>query len=139
MSEKYELIFLKFISYNKFSFKLKKIISKKIKKLFLLFWLLKKQKSIISISFRGLKSYKKTFVILKSPKCYKVGKMLVKYQYYKYVIIIKKKVLFLKNLNSIQKYFKYYSFLFKFFDTNYVLNSNIKYITHVKISFKNMK
>jgi len=139
MEERFELIYLKFISYNKFSFKKKKLIFRKIKKLFLLFWLLKIQKSIISIKFKGVRCYKKTYVILKSPKCYKVGKMLVKYQYFKYIVVIKKKIFFLKSLVSIQKNLRYYTLLFKFFDTNYMLNNNIKYITYFKIPLKNLK
>lgn len=139
MIDRFELIHLKFISYNKFSLKKRKLISKKIQKLFLLIWLFKKQKSIISVKFRGVPCYKKTFVILKSPKCYKVGKMLVKYQYFRYIIIIKKKISFLKNLNDIQKYFRYYFYLFKFIDTNYTLNNKLKYITYTKIPLKILK
>jgi len=53
-----DTISFKFISYNKFSLKSKKLIAKKMQKLLLIFWLLKKYKLTLKIKFKGLKKKK---------------------------------------------------------------------------------
>lgn len=133
MKNKYEILQLNFISYYKFSFKSKKLINKELNKIILIIWLLKKYKSILSIKFNGKKKYSKIHVLLKSPKCYKKGKLLLKYQFFKYNIKIIKNLKNLKNLSNLHNYFKYYIYMFKFLDSNYVLNNNIKLLTYTNI------
>lgn len=121
-------IFLNFISYSKFSFKNsdKKIIFKKFNKIILILWLLKKYKDTVSVEFKWLKKFSSYYVLLKSPKNYKKGKLILKYSYYKYLVILKKKS-YQKNLNSSLEYFKYFIFLFKNLDSTYFLNNKITF------------
>lgn len=128
-----DIISFKFISYNKFSFKSKRFIAKKTQKLLLIFWLLKKYKLTLNLSFKGLKKRTKIFVLLSSPKCYKVGKILLKYQLFKYVIILKKNNKKFYNLNDLNFLVKYYIELLKFFDSNYATNNRINFLLNTNI------
>ena len=130
LKNKHSYIYLNFYSYNKISIKKKLIISQNFDKVILLFWLLKKQKNVIFIKFINLKKFQKKFTLLKSPKGHKTGKLLLNYQYYKYLIIIKK-ITKIKNLNMSIKYFKYILKLFKYIDSNYIINNKISLITTI--------
>lgn len=125
-------IYLNFISYNKFSLKKKFIIFKKFSKLILVLWLLKKYKNTIKVEFKWLKKFSSYFVLLKSPKNYKKGKLILKYSYFKYLIILKKAGSN-NNLNSAINYFNYFIFLFKNLDSSYFLNNKITF--NIKIFF----
>lgn len=126
------LICLNFISYNKFSLKKKFIIFKKFNKLILVLWLLKKYKNTIKVEFKWLKKFSSYYVLLKSPKNYKKGKLILKYSYFKYLIILKK-ISSSNNLNSAINYFNYFTFLFKNLDSTYFLNNKISF--SIKFNF----
>lgn len=131
--KKIDIISFKFISYNKFSFKSKRFVAKKTQKLLLIFWLLKKYKLTFKLNFKGLKKKTKFFVLLSSPKCYKVGKIILKYQLFKYVIILKKNNNKIFNLNDLNFLIKYYIELLKFFDSNYAVNNKINFLLNTNI------
>lgn len=126
-------ISFKFISYNKFSFRSKGFIAKKTQKLLLVFWLLKKYKLTFKLIFKGLKKINKFFTLLSSPKCYKVGKIILKYQLFKYVIILKKTNDKSYNLNNLNLFVAYYTELLKFFDSNYTVNNKINFLLNTNI------
>lgn len=128
-----DTISFKFISYNKFSLKSKKLIAKKMQKLLLIFWLLKKYKLTLKIKFKGLKKKSKFFALLSSPKCYKVGKILLKFQIFNYIIVLKKKIIKIHNLNDLNLLIKYYIELLKFFDSNFAVNNRIKFLFNTNI------
>jgi hypothetical protein len=109
---KNNFILLNFLSCSKFDFKKNKHIFKKFNKLILILWLLKKYKNFLEIKLKNLKSIKKYYILVKSPKNYKKGKVIINSQYFNYLIIIKKKSV-IKNLNSSLNYFKYFLNIFK--------------------------
>lgn len=83
--------------------------------------------------FKGLKKINKFFTLLSSPKCYKVGKIILKYQLFKYVIILKKTNDKSYNLNNLNLFVAYYIELLKFFDSNYTVNNKINFLLNTNI------
>ena len=136
---KYEVITLKFMSYNKLKLfrKEKKLINKRLfrdfKKLLVLLLVLLKYFNDIQIRLNKLKHYQKFFTLVKGPKCHKKGKHVLKYSYYTNEIIIKKKINFNKNLYNLSNYFFYIISILKLYDSNY--NSNNKIIINTYINF----
>lgn len=130
LENKVSIISLVFLSYNNFSLKKNKLISKRFNKIILIFWLIKKYNTITYIKFLKIKILKKYFVLLTSPKNYKRGKVTLNYQYFKYVIIIKK-ISSTKTLNNYFKYFHYFLNMFKLIENSYLRNNKIKLRSNV--------
>ena len=132
----YDVISFRFVSYSKFSFAKRKLTSRKTQKLLLIFWLLKKYRTTLNVRFRGLKKISKFFVLLSSPKCYKVGKIILKYQLFKYVITLNKRLNRnnkIHNLADLNFFLKCNLELLKFFDSNYALNNRVKFLLATRI------
>ena len=72
------------------------------------------------------KKKKKTVVLVKSPKCYKKGKLLLNHSYYSICFIIDLCFLGEKRIFNIKDYFIYFVLLLNFIDNSYLLNLKIK-------------
>lgn len=121
-----EFILLKYISYNKYFLNNSKKKFLFFNKLLYLFWLIKKIKIIKRVKIINGKKKRKTFVLLKSPKCFKRGKLLISYIYYSTYIYLELFFFKKKNIYNINNYLIYFFLILNLFDTNYILNLKIK-------------
>lgn len=129
---KIEKLVLKYISYNNINFLTKKG-SKNFKTLFFILNLAKKNNNLLNIKFYRGRRYTKVYTVVKGPKCHKVGKHILKYNYYTYYISITRKIKFNKNLKNIEKYFFYLLNFFNIYNTNICSVYKNSLTTHVNL------
>jgi len=107
---------LNYITYYKINKK------QKLNNIFYYIYILKKYNKLI-FNYFNLPVKKKYFVLVKSPKCYKIGKMLINYKYFNFFL----KINLNKNLINYKKILIYFYFLKK------------KYNIYQTIFLKNIK
>lgn len=122
------LIKLNYISYYKIN------ENQKINYIFFYLYILKKYNKMIFTCF-NLPAKKKYFCLIKSPKCYKTGKLLIKYKYFKFffLLILKKKIL---KLNNCLSYFLYIKKKYIVYQTIFSKNTKLTVNLHIEYNLK---
>jgi hypothetical protein len=71
-----------------------------------LIYFLNKYKNVYYLN-NNLPKKNKYFTLLKSPKCYKTGKLLLKYSYYRFFLLLSKKIKSIKLKNCLNYFNKF--------------------------------
>lgn len=138
-NNRFEVITLKFMSYNKIQFfsntkkDIKKKLFKDFKKILILMWASLRPFKIFKIKFNKLKTYSKVYTVVKGPKCHKKGKHILKYTYYTYEIVITKKINLNKSLYNLVDYFSSLLESLKLYDSNYSPNNKVILNTYINL------
>lgn len=119
------LIKLNYITYYKINKK------QKIYNIFYYMYIYKKYNKLLYNYFK-LPSKKKYFTLIKSPKCFKIGKFLINYKYFNFFLLLnlKKNILY---LNKLLLYFYYLKKKYNIYQT--VFLKNIKITIKLKTSY----
>jgi hypothetical protein len=102
-----------------------------------LIYFLNKYKNVCYLN-NNLPKKNKYFTLLKSPKCYKTGKLLLKYSYYKFFLLLNKKIKSIKLKNCLNYFNKFKQIQLKYQSSLIKINkiTLLIYINYTLSSFR---